>query len=478
MKCNSCGSEIPNGSTFCPFCGNQIKNENVESEVKENENVLTNEVNNGESDVLENTATYVMDATGEQPVVNPTFVSPPKKKKTGLIIGLIIGAIVLIAGIILGVGYFFEFKSADKRINVVVDNIFKKVNVTTENVEKSSGKFTVDGKISFDSQTYSAKLTSNYGIDLTNKLINLDMSLENLNIGMDIIDEPLKVNTYLTDDRIYFLLSNFYDKYIYSDVDGINEIFDAVEQNDINYQVILNGVRDAIKESLVAANKKQSIKNGKNVVRIDLTVENQKLVADAARKSLLNNDELLKELSKLTGKTEKELKASLEETETSEIEDNGGYFELVTDLMGKELIEFSIHDESVVLTINEKKVSIKVYDDGKLTGDIDLSFDTKKSSKVEECNLTLKATLYISEKAYTVDMTVNVESDVNPSVEKPDLKNAVSYENISQEDILSIYGKISDFGKLEVFLTQFLMQGTADEPELDDSNVYTYDYNY
>lgn len=475
MKCNSCGNEVPNGSTICPFCNAKLESEPV---VEVTQTELTNQVNNEQeksADLLENTAMYVMDATGEQPTVTPTFESAPKKKKTGLIIGIIVGVIVLLIAILGVIGYFFEFRSADKRITSVVNNIFKKINVSTEKVEKSSGKFSIDGKISFDNQTYDAKLSANYGIDLTDKLINLDMSLDNLNIGMELLDEPLKINSYVTDSKVYLLFSNFYDKFIYTNVDGVEKIFDAVEQNDISYQIMLDGIRDAIKESLVAANKKQSIKDGKNVVRIDLTKENQKLVADAARKSLLNNDSLLTEISKLTGKDIKELKASLEETETDEIEESDGYFELITNIMGTEFVEFSIHDENVVLTVTEKDVVLKAYDEGKLVGDFKITFDSKKASKVEEINVKVDATIYVEEKAYTVNLGVKVENDVNPKVEKADFKNSVSVENMSQEDLLSIYDKVSKFGKLGVFITQYMRIDTTPTIEQNINSNSTFE---
>lgn len=460
MRCNSCGNEVPNGSTVCPFCNSEIKSEEiVDNEIKESG---VTEVTNEEKkeDNLNNTASYIMDATGEQPVINPTIEEKPKKKKTGLIVGIVIGIIALIIVALGVVGYFFEFKSADKRITNVLDNTFKKVVFKNEKIEKSSGKFDIDGKVSFDSQSYSAKLEAKYGVDLLNKFINLDMNISSINLGMELLDEPLKVNTYLTDSSVYALFSNFYDKYVYTKVEGMEEIFDAVEQNDIDYKVILDGFKEAMKASMLASTKEQSVKNGKNIIKIVLNKDNQKKMTEAAKKSILNNDKFLTEFCKLTNQDIKELKASLEKY-NEEYKDTDGYIEIVTNLLGNELIEFNIKGEDITLNIKDGNIVAKIYQNEKLVCDLNLSFENKKSSKIEETTAKVNATCYINNKAYTVELNIKVEDDVNPSVEKVDLKGAVNIKNISQEDVVDIYTKVSKFGKLGLFISQFANQGIS-----------------
>ncbi len=69
-------------------------------------------------------------------------------------------------------------------------------------------------------------------------------------------------------------------------------------------------------------------------------------------------------------------------------------------------------------------------------------------------------------KAYTVELNIKNESDVNPSVESADLKDAVEISILSQEDILNIYNKVSKFGKLGSILSNYITS-TITQPTTD-----------
>lgn len=317
MRCNACGNEIPNGSTMCPFCGSAIKNENdvektqttgVEVEkvnVQDNlqqapiENQASSSTENSidverdafnQSSASENEASYIMDATGEHTVVStgsdlvtPTIEPNKKKSKKGLIIGIIVALIIVIVAILGIFGYMFLYKSADKRISNVIDNAFKQVSSVSNDEKKASGTLSMDGRVSVGSTTYSAKLSAKYGVDLTKKIMNFDASIESLNIGMELLDETLKVNTYLKDSNVYLYFSNFYDKYVYTKVDGLDEIFNSTTTTDVDSKVLIDGFKDAIKAGLLAADKTQKMKANSNVVTIKLNKENQTKISNAAK---------------------------------------------------------------------------------------------------------------------------------------------------------------------------------------------------
>lgn len=478
MKCNSCGNEIPNGSTMCPFCGKEIESEHVENEniLKERSVESQKEDTALESSEKREEASYVMDATGEQPVVNtnnvmPTVEQPVKKKKTGLIIGIVIGILIVVLAILGVIGYSMLYKSADKRINNVINKGFESINVANEKIEKSSGVLDIDGRVSVGNTSYSASASLKYGIDLPSRLINMDITLNKLNVGMDLLDEPLKVNMTLTESNVYALFSNFYDKYVYTKIDGMSEIFDTVEQNDIDYSVLVSGVKDAIKEGLTAADKTQKMRKNDNVVTIKLTKDNQKKITDAAKKSILNNDKFLSEVSKATGKDVKSLKSELENDENIESIDNeSGYIEFVTNLVGNKLVELNVISDSVDIKIKDDNISFKLVQDGKTVGEGSIALTSKKNAKTKDGSAKVNMSIYVENQAYTIDAEIKVSEDVNPNVEKIDLKDAVNVENMSQEDIASIYEKVSKFGKLGIFISQYI---TSQADVTDSSSILT-----
>ena len=508
MRCNACGNEIPNGVTMCPFCGSTIKNDeetkaqesgvventNIQNNLSsttltqenssvtttgiESENVQQNVQPNMQESIQENVqpniqenvqdnsneASYVLDATGEQPIVtsNATLVSPTlepvhKKSKKGLIIGIIIAIIVVIIACACAFGYMYLYRSADKRISNVIDNAFKNVSTTSDET-KASGSLSIDGRLSVGSTSYSAKLSANYGVDLTNKLINLDLSVDNLNVGMNLLNEALKVNTTIKDSNVYLYFSNFYDKYIYTKVDGLDDIFKNTTTESIDKKVLVDGFKNAMKDGLNAAEKTQKMKSNSNVVTIKLNKENQAKIANAAKKSVLNNDKFLAELSKISGKTKEEVKSSLEkETITEKIEDADGYIELVTNILGNKFEEMNIKTSIFEINITNENISFKSLDEkGKEQANGKITFTSKKGAKKNEATVKVDMTAYISGKAYTIELNVAASNDVNPSIESPDLKNAVDASSLTEEDMNTIKQKISQFGNLGSIIAPYL----------------------
>lgn len=493
MRCNSCGNEIPNGSKMCPFCNAVIEDGTQNFNESENLNTANNAVNEAQNavnanlnttdavntnqdttdafngDNLENTEVIlpiadenieVVDNSNSSDVIEGATPELPKeepKKNKGLIIGIVAGVIALVV-ILLGVFFYMsQFKSADKRITNVVNKAFSELKFNNDNLEKTSGNMNVDGKVSVGSTSYSASFDVKYGVDMLEKLMNFNITLNNLNVGMELLDEPLHVNTYIADSKVYALFSNFYDKYVYTNVDGMDEIFNVVEQNDIDYKVVVDGFKEAMIAGLKSADKKQNLKGMNNVIKIELTESNQKKITEAAKKSALNNDKFLTELTKLTGKDIKTLKSELEnENVTENIKDTKGYIELVTNFFGSELIELNVKTEEIELNVKDKIVSFKLVQDSKTIGEGKINLETKKNAKTKDTTMKIEMTIYVENQAYSVDLNVKVSDDVNPSVEKTDLKNSVNIENMSQDDMLTIYDKVSKFGKLGVFISQYL----------------------
>ncbi len=86
MYCNTCRSIIPDGSDCCPVCGAQCR-----------PSVAQNEVNAVPVNVIDYTTNGTPHYGAPQ---------PPKKKKTGLVIGIAVAAVTAIIAIVFGCLYF------------------------------------------------------------------------------------------------------------------------------------------------------------------------------------------------------------------------------------------------------------------------------------------------------------------------------------------------------------------------------------
>lgn len=86
--------------------------------------------------VVENPATPVpetmpaTDATTGAPVDTVVIVKPPKKKKTGLIVGIIIAVLLVLSGIGFGIWYFAIYQNPDKVVFDAVNNLITAKNVS------------------------------------------------------------------------------------------------------------------------------------------------------------------------------------------------------------------------------------------------------------------------------------------------------------------------------------------------------------
>lgn len=86
MYCNTCRSIIPDGSDCCPVCGAQCR-----------PSVAQNEINAVPVNVIDYTTNGTPHYGAPQ---------PPKKKKTGLVIGIAVAAVTAIIAIVFGCLYF------------------------------------------------------------------------------------------------------------------------------------------------------------------------------------------------------------------------------------------------------------------------------------------------------------------------------------------------------------------------------------
>lgn len=587
MKCISCGSEIPEGSTSCPFCGNTVlpTNHNVvnvdaqmnmgvpttpETPVlPQDQNMASQNMTSQGSEIVSNNDQSAMVQPNIQPTVNaqimdqntmgtssvsesanldegnqgmmmpqgpstPTPVPPSsslgasegidptlgvqtisnqgeinegvkiastaapvieKKKNTKVII--IIAVIIAIIAVAAGIGVYYymsQYKSADKRIDAVFSGMNKfAASLKADKVESKSGTFDFSVAVDYDTMSFNGKVDGKYAYDLEKKIMNYGINVSALDMKNDgedlkLIDkDPLKVEVYTAESKAYILMENFYENYIYTDISGYDEMFDGIEQNDINYTLIVQGGINAVKSGLKAASNTQTVKevtlDGKtqkaNVVTIILNKANRQKITNVVINNLKNNTALLEEVAKLTDTTVDALKTQLEEgLKEIEYSDESATMEIITNTKGTSLLGIRVYDDEanfeLASVLNGYKLSFKEKD--KDVFNITYTSTTTTNSTVKESNSKIEFTCYDdNNKLLKINLESNVKDDVNPKVEKINTKNSVSANNISVEDQQKIMNNVYNFGNLGLLIQS--MFGDLMNPITPDGTVENPNYS-
>lgn len=516
MKCISCGNLIPDNSTSCPYCNSEVKPIDTQMQVPKYDidveqqtmaaanAVLESKPTTGEEDTItQNQNPVDITGNGTLPPTPPTPVenkeletlggtkigsSAPiqeNKKRKNRLIFILIGAVLAL--ILLAGGIFFyvsQFKSVDKRIDAVVNGFLSFTSrVKNESVTLGSGAYSVNASLNANATNVSAKLNGKYAYDLESKLIDFTINAESINTGEELIPSgrPLSIELYAYDAKLYVLLQNFYENYIYSTIEGYDELFKGTEKNDINYQIIVNAYKAAIKRGLKAATYKQSIKdvtiNGKkkkvNVIHLNLTESNQKRIIQGFMNGIISNTKALEEMAKMNDTTaeklKEELKSSLENIEYSK--ESLGTVEIYSEMFGNTFLGIKSD-----LVIQKNKINFEIYPitngykasikkDGKEVFNLNFTSVTKKTTKTTDTEMHFDIIYYNDSQVankFVFDIVVN--EDVNPKAEKVNIKNSVDYRYISQEDQQKILTNISNYGSLGLLLQSFIGGNITTQP--------------
>ncbi|MDE6141399.1 MAG: hypothetical protein K2G03_02240, partial [Bacilli bacterium] len=395
----------------------------------------------------------------------------------------------------IGVYYYMsQYKSADKRIDAVFSGMNKfAAGLKAEKIEAKSGTYDIGFSLVAGDDSIDGKIDGKYAYDLEKKIMDYSLNISKLDMKMEgedlqLIDkEPLKLELYTAESRAYVLLENFYENYIYSDIEEYDSLFDGIEQNDINYTLILQGYINAIKAGLKAASNTQTVKevtlDGKtqkaNVVTIILNKNNKKLIVEKAVNHMKNNTKFLEEFSKLSSISVDEIKTNLDESLSDlEFSDDSQTLEIITNTKGSSLLGIRVYDDEATLELAQVANGYKVSfnKDKKDVFKIVYTSTQNTNSTVKETSSKIDLEVYSDDTLVKISLDMNVKDDVNPSIEKKNTKNSVSASNISAEDQQKILENIYNFGNLGLLIQSSL--GGVMTPSIPDSyNTGTNSYN-
>ena len=392
-----------------------------------------------------------------------------KKKKGGKVFLIFILLLILIAGIGAGVIYFTQYKNQEKRLDAIIDGLFSFTStINNDSFEQKSGVYNLDTKIDFNNESYSAELDGSYAIDLTQSF-DFTFNVKSLNLGGEILTTgPLATEVYLYDGNAYILLQNFYDNYIFTEFPNAKNVTDYINQNNINYVSTKNTIIKAFKtgiKSMGYGTTLENINGYKNVITVTINERTMKLFMENFMDVIYEDEDLTNQIAKALNKSKDELEKSVSRTIKNYTYEGNGSIRFVTGLFDKTLESITIRYKDEVININptQKGYKLKVTEDSKSILDLEYTKTTKRTTSTDEKEISLSGTISSNiissdnknEVVYSYEINFKTVSDVAPTIEKVNVREAIRLDNLSNEDKLSIIDKINGFGRVSEILSSY-----------------------
>lgn len=402
-------------------------------------------------------------------------------KKGNKIIPIV--AVVLVVVALFAGGFYYYFNKTDKIVTNVINKAFNKINDSIDEIENFdynkdtalvNGSLKIDTNIDGLEDLKNEKFDYTFGMDYKNRKLELGAALtEN---ETKIIDALL----YFINDKAYVSLKDDYKKIINIDDEIFNfdDIFKIENANfnkdDLNYitKEFKKILIDSIEMNKLTKSSSNIKLNGKSTkvtkISYNLNEKNTKKFIENIIDSILDNDELIKKLSKISDMSVSNIEDTLKDAKNEDIEAIGTlnlYTKGFTNEFAKlELInnnaEFGIinnndntviyvkdNDANLEITVNENtknKLSIDYLykeSNAKVDGTIKITNKEISESKNEG-----SIELSVNYDKYKVNLELDYKSEIGASIANFDETNTVKLSEMTPTEIDNLYAKL--FNKL------------------------------
>lgn len=406
-----------------------------------------------------------------------------KKNKTILIIGGVIIALIIIAGVC---AELFLFKDSKEVFEQTIIKVFDKIESSVEKyvpaeTNLNEKDFSLKGDLSFDTTLDLGAYDDfkNYSLDysidfsLVKKIMKMNLGLKENN--KDFID----ANIFAQNEKMFIKIPELLSKTIdMGEFDWDENI--SITKMDLSKED-LKKIISGSKEMVLYTLDKNMIQETKNVnalgktglteISYQLDEANQKRTLEKMIEYIKNNDEYLTLLSKAMSKDK--------ETVIEDLEDELDNFVATDDITLKIYVEgllnqpvgiilesdttsMTVADNKIILNSEDAKLEIEEKDKELIincntdtfVGKVNIKFNEISSEKM---SLVIELTLDYEDETYKLNM--NLETNQNADVTKENISSAVEYSELTTEEIQSIYTKF--FTKIkdtpfETFLSEML----------------------
>ena len=365
-----------------------------------------------------------------------------KSANRGSVAPVVIVILVIIA--LLGLAFFGGkyYLASRNNIKIFMDDYFNKLegNIGKNNSTSGSLSLNVTGDTTGkDGKAFkilnNLDFSMNYGIDTKENITNIDINTSYYG------DKLININTYIEDNNIYLYSSDLYSKYIRVENNKEdNSTKDSITNED--YKVIINSINSAVSESLKEEYFTKSwVKvDGKNVNKVELLLNNNniKTINENIINNLKNNNSFIDSFGKLTNKKTMKVKELLDE-ELEEVNSNE-YSEIKISLYTR-ITKFV----KLEITSGEDKIVVKSNDKGYSFEIIDSENNNTYNGTIEINNNSDSTTYNINIKdSNNLEIKINNTINNTTKVEKKDVSNSVSFDDITNKEYEEIINKISN----------------------------------
>lgn len=398
MKCLKCSSNVPSSYKVCPYCGNDL----------ENQQSYNNDLNFGNID--EN----VYD---ENKFEIKTFIKEKRNKK--IVIGGI--ALIVIAFLIILLLISSTFKKEKIVEYSYINNIIKKIDKRidwffNEDKMQRSG----DYRLLYKNNNSQYEINGEFSFDLENKIFDINGTFKDPreNEGGLILDyENLTFDSLIKDDNLYLYSKQIFDSYL-------NVPLNLSGYMNAKYDIfaLKTGIIDALTESF--ANLKYTTENSKTEIKgnkidvykttLKMDSDNYEAFCNTFYEALINDGDYINQLARI-----KELRSVDIENELKKLMNS--IYERVDSsiLIGKEIILYhkknnlykveikdNKKDEYIIILFEDNSYNIK-YSKNKKTYDINFSRSEKDLNNGKE--IIYSITCDSDDANQDLELTLNVD---------------------------------------------------------------------
>lgn len=402
-------------------------------------------------------------------------------KKGNKIIPIV--AVVLVVVTLFAGGFYYYFNKTDKIVTNVINKAFNKINDSIDEIENFdynkdtalvNGSLKIDTNIDGLEDLKNEKFDYTFGMDYKNRKLELGAALtEN---ETKIIDALL----YFINDKAYVSLKDDYKKIINIDDEIFNfdDIFKIENVNfnkdDLNYitKEFKKILIDSIEMKKLTKSSSNIKLNGKSTkvtkISYNLNEKNTKKFIENIIDNILDNDELIKKLSKISDMSVSNIEDTLKDAKNEDIEAIGTlnlYTKGFTNKFAKlELInnnaEFGIinNNDNTVIYVkdNDAKLEITVNENTKNKLSIDYLYkesNAKVDGTIKITNKEISESknegsieLSVNYDKYKVNLELDYKSEIGASIANFDETNTVKLSEMTPTEIDNLYAKL--FNKL------------------------------
>lgn len=462
------------------------------------DNHIINDNGPGNQDFLINQDSSLVPPTLNNDTDTSHQEEPKPKKKNKMVLPLII-ILILIAGVV--AVYFLVFNNPKRIFSKTISKGFSYLYENLDNVNKydtTSGTVSLSYELTSEDENMQSVFDMVNGIDFNfaytvdykNKLMNFDFDSTYNN------EKLLNLSVYGENGKGYVLLKDIYDKYLSTDIEGYEEIFNTTK-NQTEVKTILKSSEKALNKALTNDDfikNEETIKiNGKDVKvtnnALVLNNKNFNRISKSVLTTLKNDADFISAVNKISNDESVDTKATLENAianigEVDPDDKTTITISIYTKGILKEFVGLNIEVKEETTTFisfiktNENTYSLvaKQDNDEVLNGTIKL--DVKNDSNGG--NLNVELTMDIPTM---MSVKLDVKSTVKHNVEfnKVDVTNSVDAASLTEVETNTIMTNLMANPGLAKLITniQTLTGGLiTGDAALYDNDGYNYNDDY